>query len=1136
VERRDIDLLERLAVGPSFLFLGQSWAAEAERHDLIERALRKAGDSEPEGRYRRLLGLNPAARGQFIDALTSESRTDEPPESLAEVATFPWNGVFTSAVDSLLIRVFDAEWRRVVPVVGRDVRRQPRRNPSELRLSLLFGGVGLPEGSLPPSDRPSLAIRRGEARELLGDLADGLLTPRGVLVIEGYGQDDWLDPEDLLSLVSRLLPGQVHLFSVGPALASNEFIRAGVTGGQLMTHPSSLAEFFEAAKENGRLAAPASQVDADARFIRIAGRVHPVPRDAWNRVVASARPVDLALLENLPTSSSAIRYERFRSFLDSSDGPALWTGLSSSFNFKRAFEEPLSKLVGDRLGGDEVPDPIIVAGQSGAGKSVALAALARRVALESQYAVLYLPRRPGRPQIAGVDEFALWAESVGAKGTLLVWDGMLDTDDYFGLARQLRGRGRKALIVGSTYRLTGLSRGAVDVPGRLDAEEARRAERWLGTFGITIAERDRHLVEDDASFLAALYRLLPETRQGIRRGLVLELRTAEETMQRRGETLEADGHENETILAAALRRAGLTTPLLAPAAESHQRGTEEERFSDRSTAERLTNMVVAAGQYDINVPLELVLRALGRDGAMAIIDLVKQLDIVRWYQDQGGEHMLGLRTALEGRILAEAEFTTSRIEWEAIAELLHALRPRPGYGGPEVQFAMDLMQRIGPQSQERDRYLPAYRQFVEALRGSRREAHSGHPRLLLIEANLGREYAKSSQGRSGGLGRAERLDMFREAEQAIETALDLDPPTQARLNLLTELASNLGSQLFEVVEEETSTPDSVLDLTLRALRRIQEARTLDPSNYYPVDVSAWIARKALEASNIGADDRVRILADVAALFESVDRELLTPRQAALFDSRSVTVADLLEDPAAAALHLAALEASEDPAAFYLTALRRSGIRDQGDPDYNRIKEAFDHLRSSPEAVRRDWRCARLTVDLFWMQMTGRRFLRGKAVPLTLSGQQWEETLRLATELSPYASFDRYRLDFLRALGLFHTGQFQQAETTFVSLDRATPNLAQRIQTSFVEADATGFVKVFTGQVQRLLGDQSRGWVWVDQLGVELPFIPRRFTQEALLAGDPLPEFVIEFNYRGPYAFPARVALARAEGRPGTHTR
>lgn len=979
-------------------------------------------------------------------------------------------------------------------------------------------------------DRPSLAVRRGEARDSLNDLADGLLTPRGVLVVEAFDTADWLSIDDVFSLASRLLPGQLHLFSPTDELLDDELIRTAVEARSVVVHRDSLAEFLGTAADTGTLSRPPLQADIDARFIRLGGQIHQIPRDVWNRVSPSARPVDLALLAEPSAVSSAVRYQAFRDFLDSAEGLALWTGLARGFNFERSFESRLAESVRQRLSGDEVPDPITVAGQSGSGKTVALASLARSVALAGHYAVLHLPRRPVRPPIAAIDEFALWAEGIGARGTLLVWDGMVDTDDYFTLARQLRGRGRKALVVGSTYRTGNLPRGTVQVPGTLDEEEAVRVEAWLGSFSVSIVERDRPLLQEDASFLAALYRLLPESRRGIQRGLVLELRSAEQEMEQRSATIgDSRPAVGGTVLADALRRAGLLTPLFSPASSSDA-GDPLVRFADRSTAERLTNMVVAAGQHDTNVPLEIVLRSIGREGALAIVDLIKQVDIIRWYEDENGEQMLGLRTSLEGRILAGAEFGSPRVEWEAIAEMFRELRPRPGFGGPEVQFAMDLLQKIGPQSQERDRYVAGYLSLVGALREARSSSGLDHPRLLLAEANLAREFAKWNQAPNGRLSASERLEVFRDAEIALETALELQPTPQTRLNLLVELASNLGSQLYEATSDPSTVSSLVVDLTARVLALVRQAREVDPTNYYPVDVVGWVSRRALEHGELGDTDRVRILADAAAAFSSVDREQLTPRQMARFDSRSAEVAELLDDPAAAEDHLANLAASDDPAAYYLLALRRSGLREP-DLDLERITDAFEYLRGAPHEVRHDWKCARLTLDLFWLSVTGRHFLSGRGQPLSLATGDWEQALQLAGELAPHASFDRYRFDLLRALALFHLGRYQQADESFHELDRATSGLAQRIQTSFVEADEEGAPAVFTGQVQRVRSDQSRGTVWVDQLGVELPFLPNRFTQEMLTRGEPLPEFVIEFNYRGPYAFPARAAMRSAPHRP-----
>ncbi len=963
VDRSEQDLLDRLATGPSFVLFGQAWPAVGSGvDDPVSRSLLKAGHSGTNP-YSQLIELSEVDRERVLGHLVEAARASESPAWLDDVADFPWNGVFTTAIDGLLAQAFDNDWRRVVPVVGRDARRQARRSTTELRFTLLFGGVGLAPGSEPPSSRPSFALRRGEARELLSDLADGVLTPRGVLVVEAFTTADWLAPDDLYALAAQLLPGQVHIFSATRELTENEFIQAALADGSIVAHETTLAEFLGTAADTGALVRPPLQADVDARFVRLGGQLHPVPRDVWNRVLPSGRPVDAALLGEAPAASASVLYQNFRDFLDSAEGASLWTGLARRFNFKRSFEAALAEQVAERLGGDEVPDPVIVAGQSGSGKTVALASLARSVALAGEYAVLHIPRRPARPQISAVDEFALWAESVGSRALLIVWDAMLDTDDYFTVARQLRGRGRKALVVGSTYRSAGLPRGAIIVPGTLDAEEARRVEAWLGRYSISIAERDRPLLQRDASFLAALYRLLPESRRGIQSGLVLELRGAEATMERRAAAIgDVRSAEGGTVLGDALRRAGLLTPLLAPASSS-EAGADQMSFADRSTAERLTNMVVAAGQHDVNVPLELVLRAVGREGALAIVELIKQVDIIRWTEDENGEQILGLRTALEGRILAASEFGTPRVEWEALAELLRVVRPRPGFGGPEVQFAIDLLQKIGPQSQERDRYVSAYLVFVEALREARGSGGQDHPRLLLAEANLAGEFAKWNQGSQRQLARDERLAIFREAEAALHAALDLRPAPQTRLNLFVELASNLGSQLHEETDSATVDGRVVRDLAARVLDAVQQARVLDPTNYYPVDVVGWVARRALDRGGLDDSERVQILADAAASFASVDRDQLTPRQMAQYDSRSAEVAELLNDPAAAEEHLARLEANGDPSAFYLLALRRSGIG-TGQVTRESAALALNLLRSVSAEVRADWRCARLTLDLF----------------------------------------------------------------------------------------------------------------------------------------------------------------------------
>ena len=54
--------------------------------------------------------------------------------------------------------------------------------------------------------------------------------------------------------------------------------------------------------------------------------------------------------------------------------------------------------------------------------------------------------------------------------TLLVWDGMVDVDEYYLLQRQLSSRGQRVLIVGSSYLPPLAHRAAQHYPRRADPQ------------------------------------------------------------------------------------------------------------------------------------------------------------------------------------------------------------------------------------------------------------------------------------------------------------------------------------------------------------------------------------------------------------------------------------------------------------------------------------------------------------------------------------------------------------------------------------------------------------------------------------------------------------------------------------------
>jgi len=666
-------LLQRLVEGPSFLLLGQALGDSVRE---VPQPVTVASGGLPADRayseYDRMVSVQPI-RGWLSDA-----------------ADYPWNGVFTSRIDSSLPEVFRRDWRRVVPTAQPQLGRHPR-SATELQLRYLFGGLGLPEEEWPPSDAITEVESRARAAETLIALADTIITPRGVLVIDGYGLDDWLRPQDLYTFVRRLQAHQAHLFSADERLLADPFIRAAAEQGLLVAHPETFGAVLSALEEAGRFQRSSAGRGAQGgRFIPVGDSFAEVDIDTWNRVVGSARPVNTELLEPFTSASSAMRYQRFRNFLGSGDGLPQWKAIASGYNLLRDFEGRLLQRAQSALEELGLPDPIIVGGQTATGKTIALCALALDVARSGRAAVLHRSVRGERPTLADIEAYASWADQSYGLPTLLVWDGMVDIDEYYGLQRQLSALGLRVLIVGSCYLPAQHQRrqNIITVNPTLSATEISKLTEWLPSFGVSIS--DKAVEELDSSFLAVLYRLLPETEHGLRRGLAQEMRAAEVGMEKLSRTAPRAGGDRLTAVAQALKDAGVNIGELRPTERPHAE-LVSLAFEERSAAERITSMVLVAGRRGLPLPLELALRVLGSGGAGHLIDLVKNFDVFRWTEDDNGNQFLGTRTPLEAELLAREDLTV-RTEVEVAIQLITNLRPiLTSWGGGEVQFIADLM-------------------------------------------------------------------------------------------------------------------------------------------------------------------------------------------------------------------------------------------------------------------------------------------------------------------------------------------------------------------------------------------------------------------------------------------------------------
>jgi hypothetical protein len=88
---------------------------------------------------------------------------------------------------------------------------------------------------------------------------------------------------------------------------------------------------------------------AGQRLIPVGDGFAEVDVSTWNRVIGAARPVDNELLEPFSSASSALKYQRFRTFLGASEGSPPWKAVASGYNLRRDFEEVLLRRVQSSL-------------------------------------------------------------------------------------------------------------------------------------------------------------------------------------------------------------------------------------------------------------------------------------------------------------------------------------------------------------------------------------------------------------------------------------------------------------------------------------------------------------------------------------------------------------------------------------------------------------------------------------------------------------------------------------------------------------------------------------------------------------------------------------------------------------------
>lgn len=1129
-QARDI-LLSTINEGrPLVLVLGHdAWRESVVGDPVLSLALDhlKSPESSSSGWY--AIFSEKALPHTFYDWLSERFERRVHPNWFATLADVPWSAIFTSTLDPTFRKALHRQGREPEPILTSTEKPRAVRSQARPPLYYLFSHAGSHDpAALPPRTYGDFSARKAAHAIPMLNRVMPTATSLGTVVIEGFiSGSDWVRIDELLGTLGRTAKGQILWFGGEPKNLSGQdsyVFREAVKAGQIIVEQTRLGTTLAALQALNSLSnidVPTWREPGIVSFRD--GRYLETKPDERLRVEAVASIVDDSWTGFLHPLEPDTKYDSFRRFHGGLGGPRLLVeGILRNFSIRRDFEDKLLSLVDSAIEDHAHFDsPIIVHGQSGTGKSVALARSVAHVRKNRSAAVLYATNRV--PQAQEVANFCERAERAGAAVTLIVCDTNRSVDLYQDLFISLRSSGRRVVLVGSRYRILASEEAtqySVEAEPELSPRERSELAKLIGNYS------DRRVDANslnNTTIFAFLYRYLPSTRPRFGTGLGKEARFTEEKIRARGRI--SHPVPSTTEIARQLIELGLATrykPLFSKTTSSDQVD---------NPAGLLVDLVMVAGRLNCSVPLGLLIRTVVDSHAgidrTTIVEMFADLDLFRWsWADfEHSDFLVSPRLALEAELICDRRLGNREREAECLVLLISGVRGSDLESDCEIRFLVDLLQQIGESGPTGPRYHRSYVKVSRALTALRTNGIL-HPSLVLQESAFRRAAIRSQVVTDD-----ESLPLLEEARDAVQSTLEqvdngsLLAGRRTYEFLLVERASLYG-YLASDHARRGKNADEIWSAYSAARTAIRKASNVT-NHYYPLDVGLWTPLDLLEKGTLSDLQQADLRADIYATVDQVDTKMLPASQKEKFGRRRMQLGKVLDDSTLSETAYQELMESGSTAGFFLRAREFLPALNGDNLVYDKIqisqaREGAEFLRGHFDAIKHDERCMYLLLECCWIAEMGRRPLRGERQPLPASDAARQNMLSIVRDLNYAADgMGSHSGRYLEAVLNWCVGNVPVAKDMFTSLSHETENLdPRRVVRRHIISDEKFSPVAFRGRVERRLSP-NRASVRVESLNCLVNIHSRDFAAEDLERGREVRNFSIAFNFIGAIAEPMR---------------
>ena len=1132
---------------PLVLFAGQS--LDSAHNAILGALLDRFGCTDRNSGWRS--ALNQGISASDLTWLSERFDRSVPSDAAASIFDVAWSAVFTSSIDPQFVRRFETRGRQPESVLSRDTYARVPRSRSRPPIHYLFGKSDeTVEYARAPRNHSDRTLRdRLHATELLNRIAE-TATTRGLVVIAGYDpSEDWMSIDSLLAP----LYGQARVLWFGyPDKLESGLADEMIRQRSLIATEMTLASAISQLEIRGVLDIVRSAAPDEPGMVSIKDEALDITPALRLRVEASAAIVDDEWTEDPEPLGELELDDAFRRFHSTlGNFRLLVEGVARGFAVEREFEQTLWKTVENklkRLGQADSDDVVILHGQSGTGKSIALARLTRKIRGELRLPVLVATNRI--PNHADIEAFCLESERLGATATVLICDASQAPQRYDDLASALRSLGRRFLIVGTCYRMeartAGNSNRFVEAPDRVSPAELSAFKELQNEFSL----QSNYSSPTTKSIFAMLYRTLPASRESLAAGVSLEARATESVVRERAQDVPRPSTGLSPI-AEELIRVGI-------ASHTSQLFEVDEKLAALGLDEagRLIDYVMVTGRLNCAVPVNLVFRVLGQTGGLhldQIIYLLSELDLFRWREDEeGSDFLISPRIQLEAELICKERLTPDQ-EIERLLDLIGGVR----YGldqKSERSFLLDLLFKIDRNGPLKEAYRSGYLRFADALKELREHNRISDPDLVLRECVFRRRAVfRSPSDCDANRTDDERFAILDEARDTIEKTLrqiedeKISIFRKTKQSLVAERSAIYG---YLAVERARSSKGEDFWSDYLAARVASEKAIGLGIDYHPIDIALWTARDVLKLKKSELSDAqcAEVLADLYATIDVADdvfgiqgqsirmpsnlrkdsepdEELISLDQKTRYLERRSDVTHVMGNTKMSDETLDELESVAPEAATFLIAKRQAEHVYTSEPPFDdktrRIAaEAADYISNRVRAgVILDDRCQRLLLRLRWVQATGEYLMFNQRGRTPVDQNQTSDLCKIVSALNEQAGADAHdRERFLEAVLCWLLKDTKRASDIWQSLSRDTEyENRSRVVRWLMATDESGSPRQFRGRVEKRGENNWR----IRVEGIEKPILVRAydFPNDDLSHGRELRDFGIAFNYIGPIADP-----------------